>query len=204
MNLSWVAFTSVLALAYFVPGPDFLLVLHWGTRSRHLGLAAGLGAQAGLTVHVSLAVLGLTAAFALWPPSLSVIRATGAAYLVWLGARLALARKGGASAAQIGGGRRGWAVARQACGTNLLNPKAIIFVSSVLPQFAAGPWPVPAQLLLLGVIDVLAGLLVWTLVATLGWRLGGWLTRPAIDRWWCRGNGVLLCALAGGLLLAGV
>lgn len=90
MKVAWAAYGVTLLLAYVVPGPDFLLVLHWGTRSRREGLAAGLGAQAGLSVHVLLAVAGLTALITAWPTSLTFIRYLGAAYLLWLGLRMAL------------------------------------------------------------------------------------------------------------------
>lgn len=202
MTASWVGFAAALTLAYVVPGPDFLLVLHWGTRSRREGLAAGFGAQAGLTVHVFLAVAGLTALITSWPGSLTVIRSVGAAYLFWLGLKLAASGPTQQRSSSSSRSRGPWAAGRQTFGSNLLNPKAIIFVSSVLPQFADGPWPIWTQLLVLGAIDVLAGLLVWALVVALGRRLGGWLKRPTVDRWWRRGNGTLLCALAIGLALS--
>lgn len=200
MTVSWAAFAAALLLAYLVPGPDFLLVLHWATRSRREGFAAGAGAQAGLSVHVLLAVLGLTALIGAWPASLTIIRYVGAAYLVWLGLRLAFS--GPARQSESSSDARGlWAAGRQAFGSNLLNPKSIVFISSVLPQFAGGPWPVWRQLLVLGVIDVLAGLVIWALVVALGRWLGGWLDRPGVDRWWRRANGTLLCALAVVLIL---
>lgn len=201
MSLSWTAFASVLALAYLVPGPDFLLVLHWSTRSRLHGLAAGLGAQTGLTVHVALAVVGLTAVLTAWPPGLTTIRMAGATYLVWLGLRLATTRGEAVDPVRSRGRAPSWVAARQALGTNLLNPKAIIFITSVLPQFAHGRWPVSAQLLVLGAIDVVAGLLVWALVATAGDRISRWLQDPVVDQRWRRANGTLLVVLAVSLLL---
>lgn len=200
MTVAWAAYGAALLLAYVVPGPDFLLVLHWGTRSRREGLAAGLGAQAGLSVHVLLAVAGLTVLITAWPASLTLIRYLGAAYLVWLGLRVALSSPAPTGAKDRDGTGGAWVAARQAFGTNLLNPKAIIFVSSVLPQFTDGPWPMWLQLLILGAVDVAAGLIVWAAVVALGHGLTGWLRRPAVDRWWRRLNGILLCALA--ILLA--
>lgn len=200
MTVAWAAYGVTLLLAYVVPGPDFLLVLHWGTRSRREGLAAGLGAQAGLSVHVLLAVAGLTTVITAWPASLAFIRYLGAAYLIWLGLRMAFSPPAQGASRNSSATRGAGAAARQAFGTNLLNPKAIIFVSSVLPQFTDGPWPMWLQLLILGAVDVAAGLIVWAAVVALGHGLTGWLRRPAVDRWWRRLNGILLCALA--ILLA--
>jgi threonine/homoserine/homoserine lactone efflux protein len=195
VSTDWVAFLALLAVAYVVPGPDFVLVLSWATRRRRDGVLAGLGAQTGLSAHVLACVCGVSAAVRHWPWTITVIQVSGALYLVWLGIQTA---RHTAPPDQEDRGHRGAFL--QGLGTNLLNPKAIVFVSSVLPQFADGTWPLPAQLAVLGVLDVGFGLLVWAALVVVGARLGHWLGNPHVRKAWQRTNGVVLIAI--GALLA--
>jgi threonine/homoserine/homoserine lactone efflux protein len=68
--------------------------------------------------------------------------------------------------------------------TNLLNPKALLFCSVLLPQFIdphAGP--VAAQFATLGVVLVIVGLLFDSCYALVGAGLGRWLERsPSAQR----------------------
>lgn len=85
---------------------------------------------------------------------------------------------------------------------NLLNPKAVLFLAAVLPQFVvAGAAPVPAQIVLLGLLDVVLGALPWAAVVLLGLRLADVLRRPRVRRWWDRATGATLAGLGGGLVL---
>ena len=68
--------------------------------------------------------------------------------------------------------------------TNLLNPKALLFCSVLLPQFIdpqAGP--VVAQFVQLGMVLVIVGLLFDSGYALIGAGLGRWLERsPSAQR----------------------
>lgn len=196
MQTAWTAYLLVLTVAYVVPGPDFVLVLNWSTRGRRAGAAASLGVQAGLTVHVIASVFGVSVLVARWPEAITVIQLTGAVYLVWLGIQTARASVTGTSE----GDHSSRGAFLQGVGTNLLNPKAIIFVTSLLPQFATGSWPLPAQLAVLGAVDVLFGLGIWGILMLVGQQLSPWLQRPAVRMWWQRGNGLALISI--GILLA--
>lgn len=90
----------------------------------------------------------------------------------------------------------------QALFTNLLNPKAVLFFAAVLPQFVGGPAPTWAQVSILGALDVLLGLVAWSVVILAGARLGRLLSRDRVRRWWDRTTGATLGVLGGGLLLA--
>ena len=101
---------------------------------------------------------------------------------------------------------RGWSRSTggpsRALFTNLLNPKAVLFFAAVLPQFVvAGAAPVPAQIVLLGLLDVVLGALPWAAVVLLGLRLADVPRRPRVRRWWDRATGATLAGLGGGLVL---
>ncbi len=87
-QINWWAFLAVVLVAYVIPGPDFAVILRSATRGSRPGVAAALGAQAGLCVHMLLAALGLSVLLARSPQALNTVRYAGAAYLIYLGLRL--------------------------------------------------------------------------------------------------------------------
>ncbi|MEL7941473.1 LysE family translocator [Pseudomonas delhiensis] len=177
-------FLLALAMVYLLPGPDMLLLLHTGaSRGGRAALVTALGLAAARACHVALAGAGLALLFRSVPWTFDAVRLAGAAYLAWLGLRMSLARP------QLAGGeaaptllRGGW---RRAFGngllTNLLNPKALLFCSVLLPQFVrpdAGP--LALQFGALGAVLVLVGLAFDSFYALSGARLGRWLERHAL------------------------
>jgi threonine/homoserine/homoserine lactone efflux protein len=202
MQTSWLPFLGVVLLAYAVPGPDFAVILRASTRDWRHGAAAAAGAQVGLLVHLTLAVLGLSVVLARHAEALTVIRVVGGLYLVYLGGRLVASTMGGQergdpSAASAASFRDGFL-------TNVTNPKAVLFFAAVLPQFVApGSWPIAAQVTVLGLVDVVVGFLPWAVVVLLGSRLSGVLSRRRIRDWWDRVTGGLLVGLGGTLLVKG-
>lgn len=202
METNWTAFVLVVLAAYLVPGPDFLVILRRATGRWRSGAAAALGAQVGLCVHVGLAVVGLSVVLARHPEALTAVRLLGGAYLVLLGGRLVastLHRAPEASPpADTAGHRSAFA---EGLLTNLLNPKAVLFFASVLPQFVVpGSVPVEVQVATLGAVDVVLGALPWALVVLLGARLSTTLGRPRVRAWWDRVTGTVLGGLGVGML----
>ncbi|MBU6958263.1 LysE family translocator [Pseudomonas sp. CVAP len=182
----WMFFLA-LAVVYLLPGPDMILLLQTGARQ---GKAAALATAIGLAIargcHVALAALGLATLFKAAPWTFEVVRLAGAAYLLWLGIQclrsnmLPNLNANGTAAAKLA-----WREAIQrGLLTNLLNPKALLFCSVLLPQFIdpqAGP--VLTQFATLGVLLVVAGLLFDSGYALIGAWLGRWLERsPSAQR----------------------
>lgn len=184
-------FVGALAVAYLVPGPDMILLLHTGaSRGRAQALAAAVGLAAARAMHVALAGLGLAALLRAAPLAFEIVRLVGAAYLVWIGIGILRAR----SLLPEGEGdpqERPHCYAsavRRGLLTNLLNPKALLFCSVLLPQFIRPELgSVAAQFVLLGTILVGVGGAFDAVYALTGSSLGNWLARcrPAriIQRW---------------------
>jgi threonine/homoserine/homoserine lactone efflux protein len=182
----WVFFMA-LAVVYLLPGPDMILLLQTGARhgkSAALATAVGLGIARGC--HVALAALGLAALFKAAPWTFDVVRLAGAAYLLWIGIQclrttMLPSLNGAGTTAEP---PRWHESVQRGLLTNLLNPKALLFCSVLLPQFIdphAGP--VLAQFALLGAVLVGAGLLFDSTYALLGSALGRWLQRsPSAQR----------------------
>src|SRR5205085_11955400 len=86
------AYTAAAVILVITPGPDMTLFLGQTlTGGRARGIAAYLGASAGLVVHTMLAACGLSALLAHSAAAFGVLKIGGAAYLLWL-ALVALGR----------------------------------------------------------------------------------------------------------------
>ena len=138
-------FLFVLAglLLNLTPGPDVLYIVTQALRSgARAGVVAGLGITAGCFVHVFAAAVGVTALLAASATAFTLLKWAGAAYLLWVGARLLLARAAPASAdlqalARTQPPSSLAAVFRGGFLTNVLNPKVAIFFLAFVPQFIA-------------------------------------------------------------------
>src|SRR4051812_44661796 len=80
-------------LLNLTPGPDVLYIVTTSLRSgAKAGVIAGLGITAGCFVHVFAAALGVGALLAASATAFAALKWLGAAYLLWMGLRLLLAR----------------------------------------------------------------------------------------------------------------
>lgn len=185
-----------LALA-ITPGPDMMLCAsRAATQGRAVGLLTLCGVCAGLMIHATLAGLGLSQLLIASPSAIVAVRWAGALYLIWLAAR-AITTKPGAKAAAAPMAASPFDAFRVGLITNLLNPKVILFVLALYPQFvtpAAGS--VFGQMLLLGLINNVVAFPVNAAVIEASARLGRGLSGSGrfagFGRW-------LLAAVFGGL-----
>ncbi|HET7843811.1 MAG TPA: LysE family translocator [Xanthomonadales bacterium] len=199
---SLAAFVVAGIVLNLVPGPDVLYIVGRSlAQGRAAGIVSCLGIAAGCLVHVAAATLGLSALMLALPHAYDVVRWGGAAYLVWIGAKLLLAKSSRldvAEPAPVPLGR----VFRQGAITNILNPKIALFFLAFLPQFAdARRGPIAPQVLFLGCLFVFNGFFVCAAYALLASRLGAWLeSRWHVGTWLNRVSGTLFIGL--GLKLA--
>jgi threonine/homoserine/homoserine lactone efflux protein len=136
------AYTAAAIVLVITPGPDMTLFLGQtlsGGSAR--GIAAYLGASAGLVVHTMLAAFGLSALLAHSAPAFGALKIAGVVYLLWL-AFNAL-RRGSALtlSASANGPQPLSQVFLMGVGINLLNPKIIMFFLTFLPQFVSAHDP---------------------------------------------------------------
>ncbi|MBB4863470.1 threonine/homoserine/homoserine lactone efflux protein [Pseudomonas nitritireducens] len=174
-------FLLALAMVYLLPGPDMILLLHTGARDgcrAALATALGLGVARGC--HVILAATGLALLFRTAPWTFDAVRIGGGLYLAWIGLQLLRAPLGlpvatGAAGLSTVSYRRAF---RRGLLTNLLNPKALLFCSVLLPQFIQPQnGPLALQFALLGGVLVVVGLGFDSFYAASGERMGRWLAR---------------------------
>lgn len=148
--LHWVALIS--------PGPNMLVVSTLAANdSRRSAICAALGVAVVAGLWSSLAVLGIHAVFAAHPVVRAFVQVAGGCYLLYLGLRLW--RTGGVGTATAPMHLSPAAAFRLGFLTNALNPKAVLFFSSVFAT--ALPVDSPAQLLVPVVMLVIFNALAW-------------------------------------------
>lgn len=174
-------FLLALAMVYLLPGPDMILLLHTGAREGvRVALATALGLALARACHVALAATGLALLFRSAPWTFEVVRIGGGLYLAWIGLQLLRAPVGLAvESGAVGSAPRSYRRAlRRGLLTNLLNPKALLFCSVLLPQFIQPQnGPLTLQFALLGGVLVVVGLGFDSFYAASGERMGRWLAR---------------------------
>jgi threonine/homoserine/homoserine lactone efflux protein len=174
---------ALAALALLViPGPSVLYVV---TRSveqgRRAGLLSVLGIHTGTLVHIAAAATGLSALLLASATLFEVVKFAGAAYLNFLGVSRLVRRVAPAEASieRASLGR----VYGQGFVVNVLNPKTALFFVAFFPQFVAdGRGPVAVQVLVLGVVFILLGMVSDSTYALVSGTIAGKLRERARRR----------------------
>jgi threonine/homoserine/homoserine lactone efflux protein len=124
------------------PGPNVIYLMARSVEEgRRSGLLALGGVSIGYLLHLTAAVLGLSAVLTAVPQLYSALQLAGAAYLAWLAWRALRGRRTSGSAAgpppATIAGRSSSPVRLMLMGalTNVLNPKAPLMYVSLIPQF---------------------------------------------------------------------
>lgn len=200
---SLLTFALACVVLFLIPGPGMMFILTSGmARGPRAGAVAALGMATGTVVHTLATAFGLSALLRAAPLALDAVRVAGAVFLVYLAiTMLRAARTTVTDTVQSGRSLRrtyGMAVL-----TNLANPKVVLFYLAFLPQFLTeGGWPVWTQLLTLGLILTVLGLIMDVAIGLLAGTLSRLLmARPAIRRWLNRAAAAIFGGLAVRLVV---
>jgi len=190
-------YLAILVGFVFIPGPAVLLTLaRASTSGTQVGLATGFGIAVGDLIHTLLAVVGISAVVFASAVLFNAIKYLGAAYLIFLGIQAIIEKVDLEDPREEKVLTTAMAF-RQAVLAEVLNPKSAMFFLAFLPQFVktenGAVW---FQLVQLGVLFVLMGLLSTVVVAISAGRLSIYLhTHPLIAKWQGKFVGCIYCGL---------
>lgn len=173
--LTYLLTTLILSLS---PGSGAINTMSTGISHGYRGAVASIaGLQVGLSIHILLVGIGLGALLSQSMMAFEALKWFGAAYLIWLG--IQQWRAAGAldlhTLAESMPRRR---LFRRAILVNLTNPKSIVFLAALFPQFILPHQPQTTQYLILGVTTVAVDIVVMIGYATLATRIAGWIKGP--------------------------
>lgn len=198
------AFALTCVVVVLVPGPDFALVLKNAPRGPGSAATTAIGIMVGNTILALLAVLGVTALLGASEVLGNAIRLSGAAYLLYLGARALFEAFGRprsqAMVPEPRPGFRGNSPFLQGMVSNLLNPKVAVFYLSLFPQFNLAPLPPLGQHALMAGIFLLTALVWYVVLVHALKKISTALARPRVKRIITGGSGTVLIGVGGTIL----
>ena len=197
-----VAFGVAAFVLIAIPGPSVLFVIGRAlAHGRATALLSVLGNSLGLLLVLVLVALGLGAVVAESAVVFLGVKLVGAVFLVWLGVQAVRRRRGFEEAGSVAGsaGLPPARALRQGFVVGFSNPKAFMIFAALLPQFVdRGEGQVAAQMLLLGLLAFLIGLLSdsrgrWPPAgcaagSSVHRGAGGPSAPPEVSPWWAWGS----------------
>jgi homoserine/homoserine lactone efflux protein len=193
---TWLNFALVALVVTLVPGPAFIVVLTMALRH---GFKPGAYATAGIVigdaVYFFLTAVGLGSLLATSFWTFTIIKWLGIAYLVYLGLRSLFFPSNSLIAAD-GGSVSGRSSFITALTVQLANPKLLLFLAALLPQFLDPTRPVAPQLAVLGPIFMLSDTIIYLLLSMLAARARPLLVSPRATRIVSRVSGVAMLGAA--------
>lgn len=147
-------FAAAAVVLTATPGPDMLLI---ASRSVSQGRAAGFLTYAGIALgtycHALAAALGLSQLFMTVPIAYEIVRWSGCAYLLYLAYKTIRSQGSSFSPTSALKQLSNTRIFAEGLATNLLNPKMVLFVLALFPQFVSPQGgSMIAQMLLLATI----------------------------------------------------
>lgn len=162
----WFSLLTASVVISFTPGAGAINTmsnaLNQGWKRSIWGI---IGQQIALVVHVAIVAAGVGLLVSRSEFLFNAIRYAGAAYLVFLGIRLILAKPAAAlddAPVPIDDRESHWSMIRRGFWVNLLNPKAIVFFLAFIPQFIRLDEPaLPQYLTLIATVIVVDVIVMW-------------------------------------------
>lgn len=201
MSLSlWLGFLVAAILIALSPGPGAAASMSAGLRYGYWPAARVIaGLQMALVIQLAIVAVGLGALLTASVLAFDMVKITGAVYLVWLGIQKWRAPPQEIDAESARMTPNGLFI--EGLLVNLTNPKAIVFMAALTPQFidpARPQWP---QFVIIAVTMCGVDSVVMSCYALLATRLRRWLHDPRSLRAQNRFFGGVF--VGAGVLLAG-
>ncbi len=196
---AWLALLSASVLISLSPGAGAATAMTFGLNHGVRGAAPAVaGLIAGFGTQLLIVAVGLGGLVATSPTLFQAIKWVGAGYLIWLGIQLWRARSHlSLDRDTRGNGRQHFISAYL---VNITNPKGMVFLVALMPQFMDPSLPRTPQLLVIAATLLIVDWSVMTGYSSLASRLSRWMQNPTALRWQNRVSGSAL--ILAGLVLS--
>lgn len=164
----WFAYLLTSIILSLSPGSGAINTMTTSINHGYRGAAASIaGLQTGLAIHIVLVGVGLGTLFSRSVLAFEVLKWAGAAYLIWLGIQQWRAA-GAIDLNTLAKAQTRGKLFQRAVFVNLTNPKSIVFLAALFPQFILPHQPQVMQYLVLGVTTIVVDIIVMIGYATTG------------------------------------
>ena len=174
----WFAYLLTSIILSLSPGSGAINTMTTSINHGYRGAAASIAdLQTGLAIHIVLVGVGLGTLFSRSVLAFEVLKWAGAAYLIWLGIQQWRAA-GAIDLNTLAKAQTRGKLFQRAVFVNLTNPKSIVFLAALFPQFILPHQPQVMQYLVLGVTTIVVDIIVMIGYATLAQRISAWIKGP--------------------------
>lgn len=201
------AFSALAFVLIIIPGPSVLFIVGRALQhGRREALLSVVGNAGGEVVHVLLVAAGVGALIAASEAAFVILKVVGGLYLIYLGVQAIRHRADGLDLPDDGASYGTGPSARRLLGESftvgVMNPKTLVFVAAVLPQFVdARRGPAWAQILVLGLVFAIIAIVSDGAYALVASRARQWFGRSPTRVARIRGTGGGMIAGLGVVLL---
>ena len=174
----WFAYLLTSIILSLSPGSGAFNTMTTAISHGYRGASASIaGLQTGLGIHIVLVGVGLGTLFSRSVIAFEVLKWAGAAYLIWLGIQQWRAA-GAIDLNTMANSQSRSRLFKRAVFVNLTNPKSIVFLAALFPQFIMPQEPQLMQYVVLGITTIVVDVIVMIGYATLATRIAGWIKGP--------------------------
>ena len=171
---TWLGFLLASTLIALSPGPGAATSMSAGLRHGYRAALCAIGGlQSALLIQLLVVFAGLGALLSASTTAFDLMKFLGAAYLVWLG--IQKWRDAPRAIGDDADANKARGLFTQGLLVNLTNPKAIVFMAALMPQFIDPARPQWLQFIIIGATVCGVDILVMSGYALLAARLRRWL-----------------------------
>ena len=188
----WFAYLLTSIILSLSPGSGAINTMTTSINHGYRGAAASIaGLQTGLAIHIVLVGVGLGTLFSRSVLAFEVLKWAGAAYLIWLGAKMILTARHPLNAPPLIA-PSGWTAAKKGYVVSMTNPKAVAFYGSIFALMVPAHAPAWFHVAVIAIAVAVSS----------AWYCGMALlaSHPAVHRLLMRRKAVL-DSVVGGLLI---
>nr|WP_319383053.1 LysE family translocator [uncultured Roseibium sp.] len=200
----WLVFIAVSLLPAVSPGPGVMLAISNTLRfGRNATLASATGNAAGLVIIGYAVAFGFGALMATSALAFTVLKFIGAAYLIYLGLKIWRDKSGfHVTDTSQAIGKSGWKLFLEALLVSVTNPKAILVITALFPQFMRSGRIDLVEISILSFTYAILCFANHAFIAFAGGHLRRFLTSAKRARWVRRITGGLFVGFGSALATA--